>query len=96
MVPLSDRAIGNLKPWLLGTHHGVGRDQLQAYLDEFAFRPNRRKKPMAAFQTLLGLGTRHKSTLAFHCPLSWLIPGRTRLAGGLGIERQKPTLATGG
>jgi len=61
-VPLADRAIGNLKQWLLRTHHGVGRHQLQAYLDEFVFRHNRRKQPMAAFQTLLGLGTGHKST----------------------------------
>jgi transposase-like protein len=61
-VPLADRAIGNLKQWLLGTHHGVGRHQLQAYLDEFVFRHNRRMQPMAAFQTLLGLGTGHKST----------------------------------
>ncbi len=36
-------------------HHGVGHDHLQAYLDEFAFRFNRRRTPMAAFQTLLGL-----------------------------------------
>jgi len=33
-----------LKRWLLGTHAGaVGRKHLQAYLDEFAFRHNRRK-----------------------------------------------------
>jgi transposase-like protein len=62
MVPLADRAIGNLQQWLLGTHHGVSRDQLQMYLDEFVFRHNRRKTPMAAFQTLLGLGTGHKPT----------------------------------
>jgi len=62
VVPLADRAIGNLKQWLLGTHHGVGRHQLQAYLNEFVFRHNRRKQPMAAFQTLLGLGTQHTST----------------------------------
>jgi transposase-like protein len=61
VLPLADRAIGNLKQWLLGTHHGVGSDRLQAYLDEFVFRHNRRKQPMAAFQTLLGLGTGHKS-----------------------------------
>jgi transposase-like protein len=60
-VPLADRAIGNLKQWLLGTHHGVGRHQLQAYLDEFVFRHNRRKLPRAAFQTLLGLGMGHRS-----------------------------------
>jgi len=57
VVPLADRAIGNLQQWLIGTHHGVGRDQLQVYLDEFVFRHNRRRTPMAAFQTLLGLGT---------------------------------------
>ena len=57
VVPLADRAIGNLQQWLVGTHHGVSRPQLQVYLDEFVFRHNRRKQPMAAFQTLLGLGT---------------------------------------
>jgi len=57
VVPLADRAIGNLQQWLIGTHHGVGRHHLQVYLDEFVFRHNRRRKPMAAFQTLLGLGT---------------------------------------
>jgi transposase-like protein len=57
VVPLADRAMGNLKQWLLGTFHGVSRPQLQAYLDEFVFRHNRRGNPQAAFQTLLGLGT---------------------------------------
>jgi hypothetical protein len=49
------RVFGNLKTWLNGTHHGVNPKYLQNYLDEFAFRFNRRKTPMAAFQTLLGL-----------------------------------------
>ena len=57
VVPFADRVVGNLQNWLIGTHHGVSRAQLQAYLDEFVFRHNRRKQPMAAFQTLLGLGT---------------------------------------
>jgi hypothetical protein len=57
VVPLADRAIGNLQQWLIGTYHGVSKAQLQAYLDEFVFRHNRRRQPMAAFQTLLGLGT---------------------------------------
>ncbi len=65
VVPLADRAMGNLKQWLLGTFHGVGRPQLQAYLDEFVFRHNRRGNPQAAFQTLLGLGaSRGASPLA--------------------------------
>ena len=58
VVPLADRAIGNLKNWLVGTYHGVSRGQLQVYLDEFVFRTNRRNEPRAAFQTLFGLGTR--------------------------------------
>ena len=62
VVPLADRAIGNLQQWLIGTYHGVSKPQLQVYLDEFVFRHNRRKTPAAAFQTLLGLGTARKST----------------------------------
>ena len=52
VVPLADRAIGNLQQWLIGTYHGVGRHQLQVYLNEFVFRHNRRQTPQAAFQTL--------------------------------------------
>lgn len=62
VVSLADRAIGNLQQWLIGTYHGVSRDQLQVYLDEFVFRHNRRRLPMAAFQTLLGLGAGRKPT----------------------------------
>jgi transposase-like protein len=62
VLPLADRAIGNLQEWLIGTHHGVSRDQLPVYLDEFVFRHNRRRQPMAAFQTLLGLGTGRRPT----------------------------------
>jgi len=61
-VPRADRAIGNLQQWLIGTDHGVRREQIQVYLDEFVFRHNRRHLPMAAFRTLLGLGTWRKST----------------------------------
>jgi len=57
VVPLADRMTGNLQNWLVGTHHGVSRAQLQVYLDEFVFRTNRRREPRAAFQTLLGLGS---------------------------------------
>jgi len=57
LLPHIHRVFGNLKTWLAGTHHGVGHDHLQVYLDEFAFRFNRRRTPMAAFQTLLGLAS---------------------------------------
>ena len=37
-------AISLLERWLLGTHAGAVREKhVQAYLDEFAFRYNRRK-----------------------------------------------------
>jgi len=47
---------------LVGTHHGVAGAHLQVYLDEFTFRFNRRRTPMAAFQMLLGLATLHGPT----------------------------------
>jgi transposase-like protein len=62
LVPRLHRAVSNLKSWLRGTHRGVSSDHLQVYLDEFVFRFNRRGSPMAAFQTLLGLGTLHSPT----------------------------------
>lgn len=54
-LPHIHRVIGNLKTWLRGTYHGVSPQHLQAYLNEYTFRFNRRKVPMAAFQTVLGL-----------------------------------------
>jgi transposase-like protein len=44
LLPRVHRVISLLKRWLLGTHQGaVSFDHLQEYLDEFAFRFNRRK-----------------------------------------------------
>jgi transposase-like protein len=62
LLPRAHRAASNLKTWLQGTHRGVSPEHLQAYLDEFVFRHNRRRTPMAAFQTLLGLGALHQPT----------------------------------
>jgi transposase-like protein len=62
VLPRIHRAFGNLKTWLRGTHHGVSKKHLHAYLDEFVFRFNRRRKPMAAFQSLLGLTSLHQPT----------------------------------
>ena len=57
-----------------GTHRGVGDSHLPVYLDEYVFRHNRRRTPMAAFQTLLGLGARHEPTTYDQ------ITGRTQVA----------------
>src|SRR5581483_342808 len=62
LLPRVHRVFGNLQTWLRGTHHGVGHQHFQAYLDEFTFRFTRRRTPMAAFQTLLGLATLHGPT----------------------------------
>jgi len=62
LLPRAHRAVSNLKAWLHGTHRGVGDPHLQVYLDEYVFRHNRRRTPMAAFQTLLGLGALHPPT----------------------------------
>jgi ISXO2 transposase-like protein len=62
LLPRAHRAISNLKAWLHGTHRDVSAEHLQVYLDEFVFRHNRRRTPMAAFETLLGLGAQHQPT----------------------------------
>lgn len=59
-LPRAHRAISNLKTWLQGTHRSVSAEHLQVYLDEYVFRHNRRRTPMAAFQTLLGPGAQHQ------------------------------------
>lgn len=62
VVPGVHRVISNLKSWLQGTHHGVGADHLDNYLDEYVFRFNRRFYKMAGFETLLGLSTSQAPT----------------------------------
>ncbi len=43
MLPSCHKVVFLLKRWLLGTHHGgVSHKHLDYYLDEFAFRFNRR------------------------------------------------------
>lgn len=56
ILPYFHTAIGNLRAWINGTHHGAIRPQhLQAYLDEFCFRYNRRNNLALAFVRLLEL-----------------------------------------
>ncbi|MCP4901712.1 MAG: IS1595 family transposase [bacterium] len=61
-LPRVHRVFSNLKNWLKGTHHGVSRKHLPHYLNEYVFRFNRRRTPMAAFQSLLGLTGQHEPT----------------------------------
>lgn len=55
-LPLIHLVFANLKAWLNGVHHGVSPNHLQAYLNEFTFRFNRRFYPFNAFRSLLGIG----------------------------------------
>jgi ISXO2 transposase-like protein/transposase-like zinc ribbon protein len=55
VLPWVHRVFANAKRWALGVYHGLRPDHLQAYLDEFVFRFNRRRTPHAAFERLLGL-----------------------------------------
>ncbi|MTJ81311.1 MAG: IS1595 family transposase [Telmatospirillum sp.] len=56
VLPWVHRIFSNLKTWALGVYHGLRKSHLQAYLDEFVFRFNRRRTPHAAFRSLLGIG----------------------------------------
>jgi transposase-like protein len=52
-LPWVHTAISLLRRFLMGTYHGVGQSRLQAYLDEFCFRFNRRFKETSIAESLL-------------------------------------------
>ena len=54
-LPIIHLVFSNLKTGLMGTHHGVSHQHLQAYLNEFTFRFNRRFYPFNSFRSLLGI-----------------------------------------
>ena len=54
-LPMIHLVFSNLKAWILGTHHGVSDQHLQAYLNEYVFRFNRRFYPMGMFNSVLGI-----------------------------------------
>ncbi len=55
VLPSVHRVFSNLKIWALSVYHGLRPKHLQSYLDEFAFRFNRRHTRHAAFHSLLGI-----------------------------------------
>ena len=74
----------NLKTWLNGIHHGVSAKHLQAYLNEFTFRFNRRFYPFNAFRSLLGIaGGVEAPTMPTFIPAR----GRTLHVAGVCINR---------
>jgi hypothetical protein len=61
-LPMIHIVFSNLKTWLQGTYHGrVEAKHLQAYLNEYVFRFNRRLWPFNAFNSLLGIGVEVES-----------------------------------
>jgi len=56
-LPIVHLVFSGLKNWLIETHHGVSPQHLQAYLNEFTFRFNRRFYPFNTFRSLLGLAS---------------------------------------
>jgi hypothetical protein len=61
-LPMIHLVFSNLKTWILGTHHGrIENHHLQAYLNEYTYRFNRRFYPMTAFNSVLGLASKSES-----------------------------------
>jgi hypothetical protein len=54
-LPIIHLVFASLKTWLIGIHHGVSHQHLQAYLNEFTFCFNRRFYPFNEFRSLLGI-----------------------------------------
>jgi len=61
ILPRAHRTIANLKTWLHGTHRSASAKHLQVYWTSSPFATTA-TVPMAAFQTLLGLGSLHGPT----------------------------------
>ncbi len=61
VLPWIHRVFSNFKTWALGVYHGLRDKHLQAYLDEFVFRFNRRRSRPAAFRSLLVFATRRRT-----------------------------------
>jgi hypothetical protein len=57
-LPMIHLVFSNMKTWIKGTHHGrIEPKHLQAYLNEYVFRFNRRFYPMTAFHSVLGIAS---------------------------------------
>jgi hypothetical protein len=50
------RVFSNMKRWAMGVFHGFRKKYLNAYLNEFVFRWNRRRSYSSAFERLVGIG----------------------------------------
>lgn len=78
-LPTLGRVVTNLKRWLMGTHKGAVHSQhLQAYLNEFVFRFNRRDNPWVAFNRALGLAALNRPAVQYEglYKHTWIHPNK--------------------
>jgi len=59
-LPWIHRVFSLMKRWGLGTYHGLRDKHLDTYLNEFAFRYNRRFYRHVSFETMLGIASRRE------------------------------------
>jgi transposase-like protein len=78
------RVFALLKRWSLGTYHGLRRQHLDVYLNEFVFRYNRRFYRHASFETVLRLAA-HGSPLSY-----WDITGQQNPRKNAAPTRRNP------
>jgi ISXO2-like transposase domain len=70
-----------MKRWGLGIYHGLRDKHLDTYLNEFAFRYNRRFYRHVSFETVLGIASRSEPPAR---------GGARRLSWANGLHRVKP------
>ena len=86
-LPWIHRVFSLMKRWGLGIYHGLRDKHLDTYLNEFAFRYNRRFYRHVSFETVLGIASRSE-------PASyWTIIGREnpRAAAPAASAGQRPS-----
>jgi len=85
-IPLkwSHRVFALLKRWSLGACHCLRRQHIDAYLNEFVFRYNRRFYRHLSFATVLGLAV-HRSPLSY-----WDITGQQNPPQGRDANTGQP------
>src|SRR5450631_1521967 len=84
VLPWIHRVFPLMKRWGMGTYHGLRRKHVDAYLNEFVFRYNRRFYRHVSFETLLGLTT-HRAPASY-----WDIVGRDNPRKGAQTIRRAP------
>src|SRR6202048_1819382 len=84
VLPWIHRVFALMKRWGLGTYHGLRRQHVDTYLNEFVFRYNRRFYRHVSFETMLGLASHH------HPTSYWDIIGRDNPRKGVPTVRRQP------